>query len=155
MKRETIKIVDFSSDLSPHFERLNYQWLKRFFEIEPIDVQLLANPQESIIAKGGHIFFAKSGGEVMGTVALLKIDKETFELGKMGVEETFRGQGIGTILLEYCLQFCRTRPIKTLVLYSAKKLESAIHLYKKYGFKEVDFEPGDYKRTDIKMELKF
>ena len=40
-----------------------------------------------------------------------------------------------------------------MILYSNKKLESAIHLYRKYGFVEVELEEGLYERANVKMEL--
>ena len=40
-----------------------------------------------------------------------------------------------------------------IVLYSNTILESAIHLYKKYGFTEVEMDKPHYKRANIKMEL--
>ena len=42
---------------------------------------------------------------------------------------------------------------KKLALYSNTKLEPAIHLYKKYGFREVLLDNSEYERSNIKMEL--
>jgi ribosomal protein S18 acetylase RimI-like enzyme len=42
------------------------------------------------------------------------------------------------------------------ILLSNKKLEAAINLYKKLGFKEVELSKADieaYKRVDIRMEI--
>jgi ribosomal protein S18 acetylase RimI-like enzyme len=41
---------------------------------------------------------------------------------------------------------------KRIILYSNTKLETAIALYRKLGFKEIPLD-GPYKRSDIKMEL--
>ena len=41
-----------------------------------------------------------------------------------------------------------------IILYSSTKLETALHIYKKLGFKEVSLENNNfYLRSDIKMEL--
>ena len=40
-----------------------------------------------------------------------------------------------------------------LILYSNTKLHPAIHLYKKYGFKEVPLANPESKRANIKMEI--
>lgn len=59
---------------------------------------------------------------------------------------------LGTFLLEHCLEFAKQKDIRTLILYSNTKLESALHLYRKYGFSEVKLEQGLYQRADIKMQ---
>ena len=45
--------------------------------------------------------------------------------------------------------------IMKLVLYSNTMLQSAIHLFRKYGFEEVELESGVYERANIKMEKHF
>ena len=77
---------------------------------------------------------------------------DVFELGKMAVSEKARGHGVGTALLEHCLNVAKQKDIQTLVLYSNTLLTSAIHLYRKYGFVETVLEQGLYERANIKME---
>jgi GNAT superfamily N-acetyltransferase len=65
-----------------------------------------------------------------------------------------RGQKIGQQLLQYCIDFAKANSFKSLILYSATKLENAIYIYKKFGFIELELEKDSpYKRSDIKMEL--
>ena len=54
--------------------------------------------------------------------------------------------------IEYILKIAEEKNIKTLILYSNRKLLSAIHLYKKFGFYEISLEDGVYDRADIKMK---
>ena len=43
--------------------------------------------------------------------------------------------------------------LEKVILYSNTKLESAIYIYRKFGFKEVPSEEGvAYERANIKME---
>lgn len=60
---------------------------------------------------------------------------------------------VGKALMEYCLQVAKSKDIKKLILFSNTKLEAAIAMYYKYGFKEVAIDTSHYKRADIKMEL--
>ena len=147
-----IEIIDFSDDLKDPIRLLNYEWLQKYFRIEEGDIISLSNPKEQIIDKGGYIFYAKSGNQIVGTASLLKKSDGVFEIGKMAVTRTAQGSGIGTILLEHCLEVAKQKSIKKLVLYSNTKLTSAIHLYRKYGFIEVELEKGLYERANIKME---
>jgi ribosomal protein S18 acetylase RimI-like enzyme len=47
-----------------------------------------------------------------------------------------------------------TQGYKAILLYSNKKLENSIYLYRKFGFKEVPNEDSPYARGNIKMLLK-
>ena len=152
MLSDNIEIIDFSDDQKEAIKRLNYEWLEKYFQVEKNDVISLSNPKEEIIDKGGFIFYAKLNDEIVGTASLLKKNESTFELGKMAVSGKAQGLKIGTLLLEHCLDFAKQKDIKTILLYSNTQLKSALHLYRKYGFSEVELEQGLYERADLKME---
>jgi ribosomal protein S18 acetylase RimI-like enzyme len=147
-----VEIIAFSEELSEPIKTLNYEWLEKYFRVEEGDVASLSNPQKYIIDKGGHIYYAKLNDEIVGTASLLKKSETVYELGKMAVNDKAQGQGIGTILLEHCLNVAKQKQVTTLILYSNTILESAIHLYRKYGFEEIELESGLYERANIKME---
>ena len=147
-----IEIIDYSDDLKESIKILNYEWLEKYFHIEKGDIISLSNPKEEIIEKGGMIYYARLNNQIVGTVALLKKTDEIFEIAKMAVTADAQGYGIGTVLLEHCLNVAKQKSVQTLILYSNTKLESAIHLYRKYGFYEVELELGLYDRANIKME---
>jgi len=152
MKQTHIEIIPFSDDLQDHIKILNYEWLEKYFRVEKGDRISLSDPRKEIIDQGGFIFYAKLDGEIVGTASLLKKSGSVFELGKMAVSEKAQGYGIGTVLLRHCIKFAEELSIEKLILYSNTRLESAIHLYKKYGFQEVPLESDLYERADIKME---
>jgi GNAT superfamily N-acetyltransferase len=151
MVNNSIEIVLFSDKNQRFIKDLNYEWLEKYFKVENGDVITLSDPKKHIIHKGGHIFYAKFNNEIVGTVSLIKSGQDVFELGKMAVTEKAQGHGVGTFLLEFCLKFAKENSMKSLILYSNRKLLSAIHLYKKYGFHEIELEDGLYERADIKM----
>ena len=150
-----LKIVEFDPDYADHFKRLNLVWLERYFQVEPIDLEVLSNPEERIIKPGGMIFFALLDGAVVGTCALIRHDTDLFELSKMAVADTHQGQGIGTQLLSHLIDWARSRSIKTLFVETNTVLERAVRLYQRVGFRETAYENSDahYHRTNLKMEL--
>lgn len=150
-----IKIIDFDAKYSQNFYDLNIEWLKTFFYVEPFDEEVLSKPNKYIIDKGGFIFFAMKDETAVGTVALMPTEKAgVLELTKMAVSPKERGQKIGQQLLQHCIDFGKSKNLKALLLYSNTKLENAIYLYRKYGFKELELEKkSPYKRSDIKMLL--
>ncbi len=153
MPNNTITIVPYKDELAYHFTALNKAWLQKYFEVEPIDAKMLANPREYFIDKGSFIFFAVCNGEVAGTFAMLKVTNAIFELSKMAVEEKFIGKDIGNTMMLFCIAEARRMHLDKLILHSNTKLGPAIHLYRKYGFIEVPDFVSEYKRADIKMEL--
>jgi ribosomal protein S18 acetylase RimI-like enzyme len=149
----TISIISFTNELAHHFTNLNKAWVKKYFEIEPLDEKMLSDPKQYYIDEGGFIFFAMYNNEVAGTFALIKVSDTIFELSKMAVDENFQGKNIGNAMLDFCLQEAKRLQIKKVILYSNTILGPAIHLYKKYGFTEIKNFKSEYKRSNIKMEV--
>jgi mannose-6-phosphate isomerase-like protein (cupin superfamily)/ribosomal protein S18 acetylase RimI-like enzyme len=150
---DRIDIIEYTDDLKEHIKTLNYEWLQKYFRVEPGDVISLSNPRTEIMDKGGIIFYARMNNTIAGTASLLKIDDETSELAKMAVTEEARGNHIGNALIEHCITIAKQQNVRRLLLYSNTSLAPAIHLYKKYGFTEVTLDPGHYERANIKMAL--
>lgn len=151
-----LQIIPFTPENADAFYNLNIEWLSTLFEVEPYDKKVLSNPETYIINKGGFIFFVKRNEAIIGTFALIPLpEQNAFELTKMAVSPAFRGQKVGQQLLEFCIDFATRKNDFRLLLYSSRKLENAIHLYRKYGFIEIPVEDNCvYKRCDIKMEYK-
>jgi putative acetyltransferase len=91
--------------------------------------------ESNYINRGGvfEILEDKSG-EILGTVGLFPLDKETIELRKMYFDKRLRGRGIGKKTLERMIETARRLGYKTIHLETASVLKAAIGLYKKYGF---------------------
>ncbi|GEO10111.1 GNAT family N-acetyltransferase [Segetibacter aerophilus] len=153
MNPEQINIISYDEKFNEDFARLNRAWLQKYFEVEPIDEKILASPRAYIIDKGGFIFFAITGDQIAGTFALIKTEDGVYELSKMAVAEEFQGKKIGNKLIEFCLKKARDLKAHKIILYSNTRLKPAIHLYSKFGFKEVPLGNVEYKRADIKMEI--
>lgn len=151
-QNDRIDIIGYTEDLKSHIKSLNVEWLEKFFKVEDIDVVQLSNPKEEIIDKEGYIYYARYNNSIVGTVSLLKVEDNVYELAKMAVTDKAQGLGIGNILMLHCFNESKHTGIKKLILYSNRNLGSAIHLYKKYGFNEIEMEPGHYERANIKME---
>lgn len=147
----TITIRSFESKDATIFKQLNIEWLKTYFEVEPIDEFVLSNPTEQIIEPGGFIFMAEINNEVVGTFAFKKDAEGFMELTKMAVLPANRGGGVGKALLAFALEFSLQQQWPFIYLYSNTKLAPAIHLYRKFGFVEQPLDASLYKRANIKM----
>jgi putative acetyltransferase len=136
------------------FERLNVEWLERFFAVEPIDRELFADPQGLIVEAGGAIFMARLADEFVGTVALLPTGERQFELAKMAVTASVQARGIGEMLVRACVEHARAAGAQQLQLMTNSKLERAGRLYRRLGFRVIASGPHPkYARTDLIMAL--
>ena len=147
-----LEIIDYRPDHQPWFERLNRDWIEKYFSMEPPDYEMLQDPYEHVLKKGGSIFIAVWDGAVAGTVALKRLPGNVYELTKMAVDETYRGRKIGRALAEAAIARAQRSGGEKIILYSNTILDSAIALYRKLGFREIPVD-GPYKRSNIKMEL--
>ncbi|POY35385.1 GNAT family N-acetyltransferase [Solitalea longa] len=153
METLTVNIVDFNSTHYKAFEALNSAWIEKYFYLEPIDKEVLSKPDKYIFAHGGAIIMAEVDGQAVGTVALKRVDYETFEMTKMAVDENYRGLKIGWLLGKAILNKAKELGATKVILYSNRILVPAITMYHKLGFVEVALEESGYVRSDIKMEI--
>jgi GNAT superfamily N-acetyltransferase len=152
MESPVLKIIDYVPGHQPWFEKFNREWIEKFFWMEPVDFDVLQNPDQHIISKGGFIFMAQLGSELVGTVALKFVSDGIYEFTKMAVTDKYQGLKIGKELSLNAIKKAKELRANKIILYSNTKLISALALYRKFGFVEVALD-GPYKRSDIKMEL--
>jgi hypothetical protein len=72
-------------------------------------------------------------GKLVG-YSYLKVTPELAWIARIGVAAAERNKGIGARLMEVMLEYCRSIPRHTVILYVQQDNPSAIHLYEKYGF---------------------
>ena len=149
-----MEIIRFDPKYAEDFKKLNIAWLEKYFWVELHDEEVLDNPEKYIISPGGNIFFAREGEKVLGTVALMKLQEGIFELTKMAVTAEAQGRKIGQKLMDFSLKYAKDTGWKELIIYSNRKLENSIYIYRKFGFEEIPIEDNNpYSRGDIKLRL--
>jgi len=153
MFNRSVEIIEYSNKYHADFRRLNLAWLDKYNLTESHDLQVLDNPQGTILDRGGFIWLAKAGDEIIGTAALVNEGHGIFELAKMCVTEKWQGRGVSKLLLETCLKKANVIGAKKLTLFSNYQLTNALRLYEKYGFKNVEVRNSPFATADVKMEL--
>ena len=149
-----MEIISYQPQYQASFRDLNVEWLEKFFYVEPVDEEVLQNPEKHIIDLGGEIFFARGPEGILGTVALMKMEDDVFELTKMAVTATAQGKRIGQQLMQHAIDYAVEQQWKRLIIYTNSRLVNALHIYRKYGFVDIPVEPDvHYDRADIKMKL--
>ena len=148
-----VTIVSFDEEYSSIFYELNKLWIEESWLLEESDKFDLLNPKESIIDKGGEIFFALIDDNVVGTVAMIRSADRIYELAKMTIEINYRGNGVANKLMDQCLDYAINNNAQQIYLITNDTLLIARNLYDKYGFKEVKLDSDKYLRGNVKMVL--
>jgi putative acetyltransferase len=107
--------------------------------LDEIDSDLV-DLDKSYFNNNGWFAVVESAGKIIGTYGLIQKDREVCELRKMYLLPGFRGKGFGKIMIEDVLIKSRLLGYKQIVLETNKVLETAIGVYKKYGFEEITCE---------------
>ncbi len=148
-----IQLQTFRPEHARAFETLNRAWLVENGLLEHRDEDHLADPWGHIVAPGGQIFVATRGEQVVGTCAIVPDGADACELVKLTVEASAREHGIGRRLVEACLAFARARGSRRVVLLSSTRLDAAVRLYEKMGFRHCPLPPDvKYATADVCME---
>ena len=112
-----VTIVSFDEEYSSIFYELNKLWIEESWLLEKSDKFDLLNPKESIIDKGGEIFFALIDGNVIGTVAMIRSADRIYELAKMTIEINYRGNGVANKLMDQCLNYAINNNAQQIYLF--------------------------------------
>lgn len=150
-----LSIVDFEPQYAQAFHDINLQWIEELFEPEPIDLEVLKDPQKHILDRGGIVLIALLDGKPVGAGALKRSGEQGFELTKMGVLPEAQGHKVGGKLLAALVEKARELKASELYLLSSHKCAAAVHLYEKFGFVHdkhvMATHGGEYDRCDVAM----
>jgi len=98
----------------------------------------LADPLKKYGPPSGDLMLAYWEEDVAGCIALTKMKEHgACEMKRLYVKPSFRENKIGRMLVEDLLTSAKERNYKIMRLDTFEKLQPAIQLYKKYGFKNI------------------
>lgn len=111
-------------------------WLQVDLCFQSFDKELQTLDQMYAPQNGG-IVLCKLEDEFIGCAAIRRIDNDICELKRMWVRPGLQNKGLGVGLLQECIKMAEQLKYSYIRLDTLKRLEAAIHLYKKYGFVET------------------
>ena len=91
-------------------------------------------------------FVAELNGKILGCAGVAQLenyDSDTCELQKMYFLEEARGKGLGSKMMDACISKAREYRFKKCYLETMPYMKDAQKLYKKTGFKYIDYRMGD------------
>ena len=112
-----------------------YGWDQRF---EGLVAELFGAFARSHNPERERCWIAEVGGERVGCVFVVEREREIAQLRCLLVEPKARGRGVGSALVEACIQFARDAGYAKMMLWTNSVLDSARKIYEGAGFTLVE-----------------
>jgi ribosomal protein S18 acetylase RimI-like enzyme len=87
--------------------------------------------------RGALLLVIAPDGREVGTAAVRVLEPGVAEIKRMWLRPAHRGRGLGRRLMDACLAETRRLGCRVVRLDSEARLETAIRLYRAYGFTEI------------------
>ena len=104
-------------------------------------VNFTMNNLDKFAEPDGRLLLVEVDSEIAGTISLRKIREDAGEIKRMYVKPKFRGKKLGNLMVEKVISISKENGFSKLFLDTSSFMSSAVYLYKKYGFKEIDSYP--------------
>lgn len=101
----------------------------------------------------GRLYLAYYNNELCGCIGLKKMDKQHCEMKRLFVRPSFRGKQIGNQLIQQIINDAKEIGYSYMLLDTLPFLKSAIHMYKKFGFYEIESYNDSPMSSSIYMKL--
>ena len=109
---------------------------KEYLAIQNYDQEIL-HLEDKYGMPEGRLYLAYLNEELVGCIGLRKMDEVSCEMKRLYIRKSFRGSGLGKILVEKIIQDAKEIGYKQMLLDTLPFLPEAIGLYKKFGFWEI------------------
>ena len=83
---------------------------------------------------GSGFWVADHGGTVVGMIGVQRLTDSSAEVRRLRVRLEFRRRGIGRLLMEHALDFCRQKQYLKVVLDVALEHTGAVSMFEGFGF---------------------
>ena len=108
-----------------------YGWNNEF---EALAAEIAAKFIREFDPRWERCWIAEREGQAIGSVFVVRQDDTTAKLRMLYVDADARGLGLGSQLVEECLQFARQAGYRRMVLWTNSVLTNARRIYERAGF---------------------
>ncbi|MCQ9206602.1 MAG: GNAT family N-acetyltransferase [Omnitrophica bacterium] len=105
--------------------------------------------------RGNGFFVIEGNGKIAGVLGIKKDDSSSALVRRLFVGEDYRKKGLGTILLEKAIEFCKENNYEEIVFKATGRMREAMKLCKTMGFEEKeDLEVSGFHIHKFVLKLK-
>ena len=108
-----------------------YGWNNEF---EALAAEIAAKFIREFDPRWERCWIAEREGQAIGSVFVVRQDDTTAKLRMLYVDSDARGMGLGSRLVDECLQFARQMGYRRMVLWTNSVLTDARRIYERAGF---------------------
>lgn len=135
MKNE-VQITEMSLSDLENIKEILISDFDDFWNYNILKSELESSNSKYIIAK-------TNDGEIIG-FAGIKIILDNADIMNIVVKKSWRNQGVGNLLLSNLISICKISNLSSLSLEVSEDNLPAIHLYEKFGFKQIGVRKNYY-----------
>ncbi len=108
------------------------------------------------IKSGAMIFFAVEEDTETALAACMTepMNESVWEICKLCSNKEIPHKGAGSAVFKAAMNWALEHGAEKLFILSNSRLKAALHIYRKYGFKEIKLDDYEYVRGDIAFEYK-
>ncbi len=130
----------------------NDESFKKYLDIQHYDEEI-SHLESKYGMPDGRLYLIHCDRKLAGCIGLRKIDNQSCEMKRLYVRPEFRGKKLGNILVEKIIADAREIGYSYMLLDTLPFLQSAICMYKKFGFYEIESYNNSPMDTSIYMKL--
>lgn len=147
-----MEIIKYDSKYKKDFIQFNKDWIiDNFGFLENEDIETFEKIDEEL-TNGAMIYFAVAEETALACCMTKPMENGTWEICKLASNNSRPHKGCGSAVFEAAVKWAINHGAKRLFILSNSRLKAAIHIYKKFGFKEIKLDDYEYVRGDIAFE---
>jgi GNAT superfamily N-acetyltransferase len=147
-----MEIIEYDKKFKQAFIDFNTDWIEdNFGFLEKEDLDTFEHIEDEL-DNGAMIYFAIDNNIPLATCMAKKMDGDTWEICKLSSNKHYTHKGCGSAVFKAAMDYAINHGAKRLFLLSNSKLKPAIHIYQKFGFKEIKLDDYEYVRGNIAFE---
>ena len=104
--------------------------------------------------RGQRIWVVEVEGKVAGCIAIVCSGEGVAQLRWFLLTPEIRGRGLGKRLMEKAIEYSRSAGYRKIILWTFSELETAIALYRRWGFEKTEEKPHHIWGRDL-VEQKY
>lgn len=148
-----MEIIEYDPKFKNDFIKFNTDWIvDNFGFLEDEDKDTFAHIEEDL-CRGAMIYFAVENDVALASCMAKPMKEDgVWEICKLASNKEQNHKGCGSAVFKAAMDWAVGHGAKRLFLLSNSKLKAAIHIYEKFGFREIKLDDYEYVRGDIAFE---